>query len=65
MFEDFIKEQELPVKILTNEIANNKLSHAYIFETNNYEKADELVIQFIKYIECPDSTKKEHNKKEC
>lgn len=65
MFEDFIKEQELPVKILTNEITSNKLSHAYIFETNNYEKADELVIQFIKYIECPDSIKKEHNEKEC
>ena len=65
MFERFLKEQELPVKILTNELNKNKLSHAYIFETNNYTKAYDLIIQFIKYIACPDSTKKEHDENTC
>ena len=65
MFEKFLKEKELPVKILTNEIKNNKLSHAYIFETNNYTKSYDLIIQFVKYIACPDSIKSNHDESKC
>ena len=65
MFEEYLKEQELPVKILTNEIKNDKLSHAYIFETNNYTKAYDLIIQFVKYIMCPESREKNHDENNC
>ena len=34
MLDDFIDEQYVPVKILKNSIKNNKLVHAYLFETN-------------------------------
>lgn len=65
MFEKFINDQELPVKILTNEIKNNKLSHAYIFETNNYTKSYDLIVQFVKYIACPNSIKEDHDESKC
>lgn len=65
MFEKYIYEQPIAVKILTNALENNKLSHAYIFETNNYEKSYELVIEFIKNIECLDRKLEVHDEDNC
>lgn len=65
MFKEFIDEQEISAKILINAIKNNKLSHAYIIETNNYNKADDFALSFIKYIVCPKSIEDNHNENEC
>lgn len=61
MFEKYSDGQKVPVKILTNAIMYNKLSHAYIFETNNYKYAYEFVLEFIKYIVCPNILTDNHD----
>lgn len=65
MFEKYIDEQPIATKMLINAINNKKLSHAYIFETNDYQKAYELILDFIKYIACPHAIESEHIEKEC
>lgn len=54
MFNEYIEEQKIVTKILANSIKNNKYSHAYLFELNDYNKADNLIIEFIKHIICFD-----------
>ena len=54
MFQKYKNEQLIATKILENSIINNKLSHAYIFETNNYPYAFELIVEFVKNILCKD-----------
>ena len=62
MFEKYANKQKVAVDTLTNAILNHKLSHAYIFETNNYKDSYNFVLDFIKYIVCPNSTKEGHDK---
>lgn len=52
MFKKYTKEQPIASRILTNSIINNKLSHAYIFETNNYYDSYEMILTFVKNIFC-------------
>ena len=39
MFNDFIEKQKIAYRILNNSLKNDKLSHAYLFETNKYSDA--------------------------
>lgn len=62
MLDDFIIEQPIPHKILLGSLQNNKLSHAYLFETNNYHKGFDMALSFAKYLLCK---KRCTNKKDC
>lgn len=53
MLDDYIVEQEKVVKILKNSIQKNKVSHAYLFETNCYKNQKELALAFAKMLLCP------------
>ncbi len=60
MLDDFKEEQKIAYKIISNAIKNNKLSHAYLFETNGYKNKREFLISVAKAILCP----KHHMNKE-
>ena len=48
MLDMFKDEQTLFYEEITNSIENNKISHAFLIETNNYARKDELLIAFVK-----------------
>ena len=62
MLDDFMLEQPVAYKILKNSIINNKVSHAYIIESNGYSKSFDLARSFAKYLLCPNSYT---NKEKC
>lgn len=53
MLEDFKKTQNIAYNIITNDAKKNKISHAYLFETNSYPKSMEFVNAFVKFLLCP------------
>ncbi len=59
MFSKFVLEQPVCCKILNNIIKNKNISHAYLFETNGYDKGYNIALTFAKAILCP------HNLKKC
>ena len=65
MFEKYYNEQPVVSTTLINAINNNKLSHAYIFEINNYVNYLDYIYQFVKYIVCPNAKDENHNEEEC
>ena len=65
MLDDFKNEQSLAVKILKNSISNNRLVHAYLFETNGYYKSNEFIRSFIKEILCSNINNENHVEKSC
>lgn len=65
MFEKYSNDQPIATEILINSLNNNKLSHAYIFETNNYLLSYDLIKDFIRYILCIDSRNKSHDVSKC
>ena len=52
MLDSFKDEQPLFYEEVVNSIKNNKISHAYLIETNSYQKSDELILSFVKTIFC-------------
>lgn len=50
MLDLFKDKQSLFYEEITNSIKNNKISHAYLIETNNYPESDKLIIEFVKEI---------------
>ena len=54
MLEEFRDSQSLVYNILCNAISNNKLSHAYLFESNGNPDTLRLAISFAKMIICND-----------
>ncbi|MBQ9181443.1 MAG: hypothetical protein IJ134_02290 [Bacilli bacterium] len=62
MLDDFIFEQKIPYKILKNALQKNKISHAYLIETNNYTLSFPFALAFAKALQCP---KKLTNKNNC
>ena len=62
MLDDFCLEQPIIHKILVNSLKNNRLSHAYLIETNGYSKSLDLAIAFAKYLFC---TNNYHNNEKC
>lgn len=52
MLEKYKNEQPYAYKILKNSIEKDKLSHAYLFETNDYSKSYDFILSFIKEVFC-------------
>lgn len=55
MLDDYLDIQPVAVKIFKKAIDENKISHAYLIDTNNYSKSFELILCFVKMILCPNS----------
>ena len=52
MIDEYIDEQKIITTVLKNAVEKNKISHAYLFETNGYQNKDDFVLAFIKYLLC-------------
>ena len=65
MLDEYIKEQPVAHKILFNSVNRNKISHAYLFETNNYENGFDLALAFAKYLLCPNHFSNTQNCNNC
>ena len=65
MLDDFIKIQPIAYKILKKSKEKNKVSHAYIIETNGYSKGLDIAIAFSKYLLCPKSYTNGENCQNC
>lgn len=52
MMTSYKDKQSLAYNILSNEIKNNKVSHAYLFDVNGYSDAYDFVLSFVKKIFC-------------
>lgn len=52
MLKDYEKEQFIAYTIIKQSIMNDKLSHAYLINSNNYEKAFDFSLSIAKYIFC-------------
>ena len=48
MLDSFIEEQAFFCEEINNIINNKKISHAYLIETNKYNRSDDLIIEFVK-----------------
>ena len=55
MLDDFISDQAIAYKIFKNSISKNKLSHAYLINTNGYHKGFDFAKAFAKYLLCPNN----------
>ena len=53
MFSKFALEQPISCKVLNNVFINKHFSHAYLFETNGYDKGYNMALTFAKVILCP------------
>ncbi len=65
MLDDFSLEQNIAYKTLINSVKNDKLSHAYLIETNGYPNALDLAVAFSKYLLCPNHYSNNKNCKDC
>ena len=52
MLDVYLDDQPIAVNIFKKAIEDNKISHAYLIDTNNYSKSFLLVLDFIKSILC-------------
>lgn len=52
MLEKYREDQKVIYNLLSNSIKNNKLSHAYLFDTNNNSNAYDIILSFVKDIFC-------------
>ena len=50
MLDDYKEGQPVAYNLLKNEIKNNHISHAYLFDENNYTKSFDMVKAFVKEI---------------
>ena len=55
MFDDFCDEQHIAYNILKNGVVNNKCSHAYLINTNGYNKGLDFAKAFAKMLLCKDN----------
>lgn len=62
MLDDFSFDQPIVYKIFKNSLIKNKLSHAYLINTNGYHKGLDFAKAFAKYLLCPSG---ETGKHEC
>lgn len=62
MLDDFLLEQSIACKIIKNAKEKNKLSHAYLLETNGYSDKKAFAVAIAKYLLCP---KNQENKDDC
>ena len=54
MLDEFKESQNLAYSILNNAIISNKLSHAYLFDSNDNPDAMKIALSFAKMIICSD-----------
>ena len=52
VFDDFIDSQNVSYTLLKNSVAVDKLSHAYLINSNHNENSFSFVLAFIKMILC-------------
>lgn len=52
MLDDYKEIQEVAYSLLVNSISKDKLSHAYLINSNSYNKCDDFVLSFVKMIIC-------------
>lgn len=65
MIDEYIDEQKIITTVLKNAVEKNKISHAYLFETNGYQNKDDFVLAFIKYLFCPHNYSNNKNCVDC
>lgn len=65
MLELYEKEQYISCCILKRTIESNKYSHAYLIETNNYDKSFNFVLSFVKEIFCNENSNEYSNNQIC
>ena len=65
MLDDFISDQAIAYKIFKNSISKNKLSHAYLINTNGYHKGFDFAKAFAKYLLCPSDETGSHECSVC
>lgn len=65
MLDNFIEEQKIATKILKNAVRKNKVSHAYLLETNGYNKKNQFLLSFVKYLLCPNQYSNFNDCKNC
>jgi DNA polymerase-3 subunit delta' len=56
MFSDFSSVQAIAYRILMNGVRNNKCSHAYLINTNGYNKGFDFARAFAKVLLCPNNS---------
>lgn len=52
MLGDYIETQPLAFQIMKNSVQKNRISHAYLIETNGFSQKKEFVFAFAKYLLC-------------
>ena len=62
MLDEYKTSQEIVYKILKNAIKKDKYSHAYLFETGGFSDSKNLIMAFVKALQCP---KKNTDQKNC
>jgi len=65
MLDDFCSDQPIAYKIFKNSIVKNKLSHAYLINTNGYHKGLDFAKAFAKYLLCPSNKTSDHECSVC
>ena len=65
MFSDFSSVQAIAYRILMNGVRNNKCSHAYLINTNGYNKGFDFAKAFAKYLLCPNNETGSHECSVC
>lgn len=65
MLEDYKNKQIVAYKILNNAIINNRLSHAYLFDTNYCINSYDFILAFVKSIICQNIDIKEKRENIC
>jgi DNA polymerase-3 subunit delta' len=53
MLDEYKESQQIVYKVLNNAIQQERISHAYLFETNGYKDAKKVAIAFAKSLFCP------------
>lgn len=65
MLDDFSSEQAIAYKIFKNSLLKNKLSHAYLINSNGYHKGLDFAKAFAKYLLCPNRETGNHECSVC
>ncbi len=65
MINEFLNTQPIATKILINSINRNKISHAYLIESNGYTKSMEFALSLAKSLVCPNNITFPHKCKKC
>lgn len=65
MLDELEVEQKIVYKILKNSIKNNKISHAYLFETNGYANKKKFTLAFAKSLLCAKNYTSSDKCKDC